>query len=132
MLYEAENQNQVNNSKTKHENEILNTICNVLQKSLKVFEFWKNQGFWKSLKADKVIECTWKSLNLNLFSVCWNFAFNYNFEANACMHVTILPRTVKIVLLVSLTDYLYSSLISLWSHSQKISKHCILDMASYS
>ena len=39
MLYEAENQNQVNNSKTKHENEILNTICNVLQKSLKVFEF---------------------------------------------------------------------------------------------
>jgi len=36
---------------------------------------------------DKVLESPWKVLEFTS-SVCWNCSFNYNFDANTCMHFT--------------------------------------------
>ena len=45
------------------------------------------ENAWIFTNKFKALEHAWKVLEFRS-SICWNFAFNYSFEANTCMHFT--------------------------------------------
>jgi len=69
----------------------------ILRKKSKTLE-----SAWKQIRCLKVLESPWKVLEFKS-SVCWNFAFNYSFKANICMHFT------STILAFSLLAYLTNS-----------------------